>query len=136
MIISSTLKPQTLSNLTPARTFAVPANIDVHTETSIGEGSLSVYHSGSAVNKAIKADASFSATYLGVSVSGSTSYYYNSKYTDYQQYAFTSSSVTAYASQIKMIAASLNPTIRKAALALPEWNEDFKVAQTYFNFFG
>jgi len=136
LCISPTLNTQKLLNLTPARTFEVPENVDVHTDISIGEGSLAVYHTGSAVNTAIQSNASFSASYLGVSVSGSASYSYNSQYTDDQQYAFTSSSVTAYGSEIKMISASLNQSVRTAALALPAWSNNFNVAQTYYNFFS
>jgi hypothetical protein len=129
------MKSKELKNLTPARTFKIPVNIDIHTETATGTGDLAVYHSGEEVNHALETDASFSASYLGVTVSGSTSYSYKSQYKHDYQYAFTSSSVTAYASQIKDIATSLNPSVKKVALALPQWSEDFKIAQTYFEFF-
>ena len=135
VLLSPTLSSKVLTNLTPARTFKVPANIDIHTETSTGTGDLAIYHSGEEVNHAIETDASFSASYLGVTVSGSASYSYKSQYTDDRQYAFTSSSVTAYASQLKAVASSLNPSVKKVALALPQWSQDFKVVQAYFEFF-
>jgi hypothetical protein len=60
-----------------------------------------MFHSRSAVNQAIETDTSFSASYLGVSVSASASHSYNSQYADDRQYAFKSSSVTAYALKSK-----------------------------------
>jgi hypothetical protein len=135
VFLNDKMKPKKLLNLTPARTFKVPANVEIHTENAVGKGDLAVYHSGEEVNRAIETDASFSASYLGVTVSGSTSYSYKSQYMHDFQYAFTSSSVTAYASEITNIATSLNPSVKKIALALPRWSEDFKVAQAYYEFF-
>jgi hypothetical protein len=136
VLLDKNLCPKKASNLTPSRTFSVPSNVDVHTETSTGKGDLAVYHSGEEVNHAFETDASFSASYLGVTVSGSTSYSYKTQYTHDQQYAFTSSSVTAYAAEITNIAQFLNPFIRKSAIGLPQWNKlDFEVVQAYFDFF-
>jgi hypothetical protein len=136
VLLDQNHSPKKASNLTPSRTFSVPNNVDLHTDTSTGQGDLAVYHSGEEVNHAFETDASFSASYLGVTVSGSTSYSYKTQYTHDQQYAFTSSSVTAYASEITNIGHCLNPFVRKFAIGLPQWNElDFKVVQAYFEFF-
>jgi hypothetical protein len=128
--------PRKASNLTPSRTFSVPNNVDIHTDISTGQGDLAVYHSGDEVNHAFETDASFSASYLGVTVSGSASYSYKTQYTHDQQYAFTSSSMTAYAAEITNISQYLNPFVRKFAIGLPQWNAlDLKVVQAYFDFF-
>jgi hypothetical protein len=135
VLLSPTLSSKVLTNLIPARTFKVPTNVDIHTETATGTGGLAIYHSGEQVNHVIETDTSFSASYLGITVSGSASYSYKSQYTDDQQYAFMSSSVTAYASELKAVASSLNPSVKKVPLTLPQWSQDFKVVQAYFKFF-
>ena len=135
LLLHSTTTPITLQNLNPSRTFDVPNNISIHTDVSVGNGSLRSFKSGEEVNHAFEADAKFSAEYMGVTVSGSSSYSYKSDYTHDQQYAFTSSSTIAYAAIMKDIAHSLNPEVRDAALALPPWSEDFMIVQQYFDFF-
>jgi hypothetical protein len=131
------LKPKTnnkvLTNL--SRTFAVPENIEVHTETAVGNGALAIYQSGEEVNTAFETDVSFSANYLGVSVSGSSSYSYKTEYKHDQMYAFTSSSINAYAAELRDMPGSLNPVVRKHALALPPFSEAANVVKAYYEFF-
>jgi hypothetical protein len=103
-------------------TFSVPNNVRVNTDERLTSGGLRAFASGSDVLHTMNADADFSASYMGVTVSGAVSYATASHFTTDQQYAFLSKNIASYTARITDYDTFVNTPVINAASALPDWN--------------
>lgn len=138
VILDSDTTVQTIEN----EDFDVPSNVTV-IDVGNSTGSLRVFTSGSDVQNAIENDASFSASYLGVSASGSVSQGTTSEYPQDRSFAFFTSSQHAYDATLNLdssVVDYLNDDLLKDILALPTWDplddDAFKAYDKLFELWG
>jgi hypothetical protein len=116
--------------------FAVPSNVVVSNDISQSNATMDIEKSGEEVKKSLQINAEFSASYMGVSVSGSTSYAQSSDYRDDKMYAFTSQKQIIYGVAFQDWGDTLNLKANAAAMALPPWDrQNPAVLSAYYSHF-
>jgi hypothetical protein len=112
--------------------FQVPDNVALFTDSRQSSAEVITRTSGSEVSKSIEADASFSASLMGVTASGSVSYDTSSDFKEDQQYAFLSQNVSGFAARISDYDTFVNANLIKNAAVLAPWsNKDSTVKKAY-----
>ncbi|KAK9241677.1 hypothetical protein V1506DRAFT_575018 [Lipomyces tetrasporus] len=116
--------------------FQVPDNVALFTDSRQTSAELTTKRSGTDVTQSLEADASFSASCMGVTASGSVSYDTTAHFTADQQYAFQSQQISAWSARLADYDTFVNADLLKVAAALPEWdNNNRNTRQEYLNVF-
>ncbi|KPI44471.1 uncharacterized protein AB675_8448 [Cyphellophora attinorum] len=127
----------TIAKTDQTRIFSGSEDLEIDVNVALTD-QLKICNSGSAASSFLQVDASASASYGGVSVSGNTSFSSNKKYSESSMYAFYSWEESCYKVQVnRQPQHLLHPDLVDNVSELPAWDQNASdVVQQYEDFFS